>query len=330
MIDEAREDNKENDAQYMKPGIASRCKTFFSPIKAITNADQIIRTYMYPQLEDSKHGKAFRSISSDRIFVKSTLIPTITTKNPSRNNPRHPHFLKRPPIPLPHIPLLHKPHLPHRTQIIIPPKRNPHHRIHKFEIRRLERSIPQPPLSHKPLPLMLMIMHPLSQTPLRARRPRAPKAEELGEARPERGPRECWAVGDVECALANEFRMQGGEDVEVSQNIRRSIRVQCLPSLLAVWEGDFCAGAVELFVQAEVESEALGHVHCVVLGHEADDHVWADFAEGPGFAFGGALEDVVLAVVEDVACVRFGDSWGGFFERRLKSNVVAKFNTICL
>lgn len=48
MIDEAREDNKENDAQYMKPGIASRCKTFFSPIKAITNADQIIRTYMYP------------------------------------------------------------------------------------------------------------------------------------------------------------------------------------------------------------------------------------------------------------------------------------------
>lgn len=40
MIDEAREDNKENDAQYMKPSIGSRCRApFLQPTdKSHTNS----------------------------------------------------------------------------------------------------------------------------------------------------------------------------------------------------------------------------------------------------------------------------------------------------
>lgn len=74
----------------------------------------------------------------------------------------------------------------------------------------------------------------------------------------------------------------------------------------------------------------MSNVHEIVLRNEAYDRVGSDFAEGPGFVGAGAGEDVVLAVVEDVAGLGFGDSRGGFGQGWVEGDEGVEFDAVGL
>jgi len=74
MIDEAREDNKENDAQYMKPGLGSRCKIFRFVYYECTSS----YTDRHPRacrrlLTSIRYGKALWSTTGDFVHLLSIL-----------------------------------------------------------------------------------------------------------------------------------------------------------------------------------------------------------------------------------------------------------------
>lgn len=95
-------------------------------------------------------------------------------------------------------------------------------------------------------------------------------------------------------------------------------------------KGDTRACAFDCSVDAQVEADTLSHVHRVRGRGEAYDAIRADLSEGPRLSLGERFERVVLSVIEDVACPRFGDSgivltkWGLDlkFLRKLKTVAV--------
>ena len=102
------------------------------------------------------------------------------------------------------------------------------------------------------------------------------------------------------------------------------------PGLLAAGERDGGTVAVDVAIDGEEEAEALSKVHEVVGGHEADDGVRPDLAEGPGLGGDGAREDIVLRVVEDVGSIGLRDAGAGFFVGWMVGYVAVEFGAIGL
>lgn len=225
--------------------------------------------------------------------------------------------------------LLRKSDLPTPAIIIIPPERNSHDVLHELPACALQRALPQRMLGHKRTPIAPVAIHPGLRIERLLRRPDARQAKVRADLRPLPLPRRRGAIGHIERALCSHLGVHASVDVEPSQDILGRVRMQRGIRVLVAREGDFVALAGVL-PQRQEQAEGLGDVHGVVLRHEADDGVGSDFAEGPGFAGGGALHDVALRVVEDVLGVGGWDARGGFFEGRGVGHFAVEFDAVGL
>jgi hypothetical protein len=53
-----------------------------------------------------------------------------------------------------------------------------------------------------------------------------------------------------------------------------------------------------------------------------------DLRQGPRLSFGWFGENIVLRVVEELACVGFGNTWHVFAEGRVNIDLFRKFSTV--
>lgn len=191
-----------------------------------------------------------------------------------------------------------------RASIVISSEWDTHHILHELESRTLIAASFQIVLCCNLRPSLAVLIHPLHyiEWMIPCLGWLSLEAEVSTNRRPNLFPSRSWSINYVESSFVGLFWMHAGMHMEPSKNVLRRICVQRCPGLRASWKWDFSTFTVELLVQAEEDADTLSNVHGIVVRNEANNSVWPDFAELPRFAFGSLLDDVVLCIVENIAC----------------------------